>query len=90
MNLHGEKAADAARPDASENAGGGLGATPCSLSDFMRVIHEAPIEWVAVNIHPHVVRIAKDTDASYLRRMALWAMATNTFPANAKHIRDDG
>jgi hypothetical protein len=59
-------------------------ATPCSLSDFVIAIHEAEIGWVSNNIHPHVARSPKYTNASYLRKMALWAMATNTFPPNAE------
>ena len=60
-----------------------LDAMPCSLADFVRVINTASVSWVNENIHPHVSRDAKDTNASYLRKMALWAMATNVFPANA-------
>ena len=51
-----------------------------SLADFVNIINSSSIEWVAENIHPYVVRDAKDTNASYLRKMALWMMATNTLP----------
>jgi hypothetical protein len=57
-------------------------AITCSLSDFVIAICEAQIGWISDNIHPHVTRSPKDTNASYLRKMALWAMAANTFPVN--------
>ncbi len=57
-------------------------AMPCSLSDFVRVINTASTDWVTEKIHPYVPRSPKDTNASYLRKMALWAQATDTYPAN--------
>lgn len=50
------------------------------LTSYMEAIKTAPVEWVAENIHPYVVRTNKDTNASYLRKMALYAQATNLFP----------
>ena len=48
MKRHGEKAAAAARPDVSENADGGLGATHCSA-------FRGPIEQ-----HSGVIRVRVD------------------------------
>jgi hypothetical protein len=63
-----------------------LGAMPCSLSDFVRVINAASTDWVNEKIHPYVPRSQKDTNASYLRKMAIWAQSTNTYPANARDL----
>jgi hypothetical protein len=62
----------------------------CSLSDFVRVINTASTDWVAEKIHPYVPRSKKDTNASYLRKMALWAQATDTYPANDKLTHEAG
>lgn len=59
-----------------------IAAAPCSLFDFKEVINNAPVEWVEEKIHPYVPRMRSDNDASYLRRMAMWAQSTNTFPEN--------
>lgn len=51
---------------------------PKTLYEFAQMIQAAPIEWVQQNIHPFVRR-GREDDRSYLRKMALYAQATNTY-----------
>ena len=52
---------------------------PKSIEDFVKILVEADVDWVRKNVHPYVLRSSKDTDASYVRKMALWMKATNVW-----------
>lgn len=55
-----------------------------SLYDFIEMIQNAPVEWVMEKIHPNVPRGRKESNSSYVRKMALYAQATNTYFENEK------
>ena len=47
-----------------------------NIEKYMKFISEVDVEWVQKHIHPYVIRTKKDTDASYLRKMALFLSTT--------------
>ena len=48
-----------------------------NIEKYIKFISEADVEWIQKYIHPYVIRTKKDTDASYLRKMALYLSATD-------------
>lgn len=51
-----------------------------SLEDAFNIINNAPIDWIAANVHPYVIFTKDDTERTYARKKALYILSTGKYP----------